>query len=43
MAGVEKEVEVDDSNLLRISGEMTRQEEDAEDMWHRVERRQGSS
>ncbi|XP_073011307.1 16.9 kDa class I heat shock protein 1-like [Typha latifolia] len=45
LPGVRKEevkVEVEEGNVLRISGERTKVEEDKGDTWHRVERRRGS-
>ncbi|XP_020255436.1 class I heat shock protein-like [Asparagus officinalis] len=44
-AGVRKEevkVQVEDGNVLSISGEKAKEEEDAGDTWHRIERRTGS-
>ncbi|KAK1301794.1 17.7 kDa class I heat shock protein [Acorus calamus] len=38
----EVKVQVEDGNVLQISGERTREEEDTGDTWHRVERRKGS-
>ncbi|XP_010937051.1 17.6 kDa class I heat shock protein [Elaeis guineensis] len=45
LPGVRKEevkVEVEDGNVLRISGEKVKEEEDKTDTWHRMERRRGS-
>ncbi|KAF6175619.1 hypothetical protein GIB67_022621 [Kingdonia uniflora] len=38
----EVKVEVEDGNMLKISGEHTKEEEDKNDKWHRLERRHGS-
>ena len=43
--GVRREelnVHVEDGNILQISGERTREEEESTDTWHRSERRRGS-
>lgn len=43
-AGVRKEevkVQVEDGNILQISGEKVKEQEDATDKWHRVERQRG--
>ncbi|CAA7395078.1 unnamed protein product [Spirodela intermedia] len=43
--GVKREelnVHVEDGNILQISGERTREEEESTDTWHRAERRRGS-
>lgn len=46
MTGVKKEdvkVQVEDGNILQISGERRREEEDdTDDKWHRAERQSGS-
>ncbi|XP_035541802.1 class I heat shock protein-like [Juglans regia] len=45
MAGVGKDnvkVQVEDSNILQISGERVLEKEDKNDKWHRIERRRGS-
>ncbi|XP_020266170.1 16.9 kDa class I heat shock protein 3-like [Asparagus officinalis] len=45
LPGVRKEevkVQVEDGNVLSISGEKAKEEEDAGDTWHRIERRTGS-
>nr|CAA45861.1 17 Kd heat shock protein [Hordeum vulgare subsp. vulgare] len=44
LPGVKKEevkVEVEDGNVLIVSGERTKEKEDKNDKWHRVERRSG--
>ena len=44
-AGVRKEemkVHVEDGNILQISRERSKEEDDKNDRWHRVERRRGS-
>ncbi|KAF7065951.1 hypothetical protein CFC21_072015 [Triticum aestivum] len=44
LPGVKKEevkVEVEDGNVLVVSGERTKEEEDKNDKWHRVERSSG--
>ncbi|KAL6848225.1 hypothetical protein ACP4OV_022353 [Aristida adscensionis] len=44
LPGVKKEevkVEVEDGNVLAISGERSREKEDKNDKWHRVERSSG--
>ncbi|KAK3022256.1 hypothetical protein RJ639_047806, partial [Escallonia herrerae] len=38
----EVKVQVEDGNILQISGERTKEQEDKNDKWHRVERRRGS-
>ncbi|CAA6659538.1 unnamed protein product [Spirodela intermedia] len=43
-AGVRREevkVHVEDGNILEISGERSKEEEQGTDTWHRVERRRG--
>ncbi|KAK6116105.1 hypothetical protein DH2020_008374 [Rehmannia glutinosa] len=43
--GVKKEdlrVQVEDSNILQISGDRVVEKEEENDKWHRVERRRGS-
>lgn len=45
MAGVKREdlkVQIEDDNILEISGERVKEEEQGTDKWHRVERRRGS-
>ncbi|KAJ4701120.1 Class I heat shock protein [Melia azedarach] len=45
LPGVRKEevkVQVEDGNVLQISGEKSKEQEDVNDKWHRVERRRGS-
>nr|ADR66511.1 heat shock protein Hsp18.3 [Tamarix hispida] len=45
LPGVKKEevkVEVEDGRVLQISGERSREKEDKNDQWHRVERSSGS-
>ncbi|EYU36534.1 hypothetical protein ABFS82_14G277100 [Erythranthe guttata] len=45
LPGVKKEdlkVQVEDSNILQISGERVVEKEEENDKWHRVERRRGS-
>ncbi|KAI4352798.1 hypothetical protein L6164_007017 [Bauhinia variegata] len=45
LPGVKKEdlkVQVEDDNVLQISGERVKEQEDQNDKWHRVERRRGS-
>ncbi|XVE60854.1 hypothetical protein DITRI_Ditri05aG0160300 [Diplodiscus trichospermus] len=45
LPGVRKEevkVHVEDGNILQISGERSKEEEDKNGKWHRVERRRGS-
>lgn len=45
MAGVKKEdlkVQVEDDNVLHISGDRVVEKEEENDKWHRVERRRGS-
>ncbi|XP_040998897.1 18.1 kDa class I heat shock protein-like [Juglans microcarpa x Juglans regia] len=45
LPGVGKEnvkVQVEDSNILQISGERVLEKEDKNDKWHRIERRRGS-
>ncbi|KAJ8561431.1 hypothetical protein K7X08_027621 [Anisodus acutangulus] len=45
MAGMRREdlkVQVEDGNILEISGERVKEEERVNDKWHRMERRLGS-
>ncbi|XP_078430749.1 16.9 kDa class I heat shock protein 1-like [Wolffia australiana] len=45
LPGVKREelnVHVEDGNILQISGERTKEEEESTDTWHRAERRRGS-
>jgi HSP20 family protein len=45
LSGVKKEevkVEVEDNNVLRLSGQRVKEEEQKGDTWHRVERSRGS-
>ena len=45
MAGVRKEVvkvQVEEGNVVQISGERSKEEYDHSDTWHRIERRRGS-
>lgn len=45
LAGVKKEdvkVQIEDDNILEISGERIKEEEKGDDKWHRVERSRGS-
>ncbi|XP_034674333.1 18.1 kDa class I heat shock protein-like [Vitis riparia] len=45
LPGVRREelkVQVEDNNILKISGEKTKEKEEVDDQWHRVERQRGS-